>query len=108
MRKLLATTFAGGLLATGAFLFPAHASYPNACDADGSSVDSSGSPAVYQSPGDPTSGSGYIGVVGPDGYLEAGGDANTQSGGISGSTAGGELYGSVSGSGVCVNGTTAP
>lgn len=58
--------------------------------------------------------SGNVGLAGPNGYIEAGGNSSTTppSGGIQGSAApqGGAsvLNGRIDGSGVCVNGTQAP
>ena len=65
-------------------------------------------PYVYSSGGDPTSGSGFIGISGSHGYLEGGGNLNTQSGGISGSNTDTGVNGTLSPSGICVNGNSAP
>ena len=65
-------------------------------------------PYVYSSGGDPMTGSGFIGISGSAGYLEIGGNLNTQTGGVSGSQTDTGLNGTASTSGVCVNGTTLP
>jgi hypothetical protein len=67
---------------------------------------------VYNSPGDPTSGKGYIGVHGSIGYIEAGGDLGAQNGYIQGGANDGSVNGKVSGSAggpqACANDTTLP
>jgi hypothetical protein len=70
-------------------------------------------PYVYSSGGDPTTGSGFIGVSGSGGYLQLGGNANppSPSGQVSGSSTQTGLNGAASvGSSpsVCVNGNSAP
>jgi hypothetical protein len=65
-------------------------------------------PYVYSSGGDPTGGAGFVGVSGSHGYLEVGGNANTQSGGVSGHQTESGLNGTLTPSGICVNGNSAP
>ena len=93
MRKSVITVAAAGLFGSSGFLLAAHAvtpppTYSSPC---GHSIETGPAPATPTLIGVPPSGtpgtSGEVGVIGPDGYIEAVGNANGPSGHVSGATA---------------------
>lgn len=123
LRKILATTLAGGLLAAGSLLIPAHATTTPCGDTTSQAVDANGNPTggdtlttlpdggvVYGAQNASGTG-GYIGVTGGHGYIEASGDA-TSGGGVDGNSndapVNGHAFVSPAGPNICLNGTPVP
>jgi hypothetical protein len=108
MKKLLATLAVAGLAGgIGLATSPAQA----ACDsgpteASNNQTNPATGGTIYYS--DPGGTGGTIGTSGSTGYIEASGDAASQSGGIQGSTSDGAVNGRIGDNGVCVNDTNVP
>jgi hypothetical protein len=108
-RFALSTVAAGVVFAASGLLVAAHAGTPAYSSPCGHSAEST-APASPTLVGIPPSGlgNGDIGIIGPDGYLEANGSAAGPSGDISGATAPKDpsVYGSVGNDGA--DGKTGP
>ncbi|MHB8662833.1 MAG: hypothetical protein ACYDH6_09125 [Acidimicrobiales bacterium] len=116
MRKAVFAVVASGMLGTSAFLMTAQASptYSSPCGASQETGPAPKTPTLIGiPPAVPPGTSGEVGIIGPDGYLEAVGSASGPSGHVSGATSPSRpsVYGSIGndagGPKVCVgSGTT--
>lgn len=112
MRKSVISVAAAGMLGASAWIAAAHAATPTYSSPCGSSVETGPAPSsptlIGVPPQLPPGSTGEVGVIGPDGYIEAVGSASGPSGHVSGSTSPSRpsVYGSIGNDGQ--DGTAGP